>query len=541
LSGVRPTGADAYRDGHSALVPGGERIEPGRRLHGERSVRVDACVIGTGAGGAPVAKELAEAGLRVAMLEEGDRFTADDMTARPRDMTAALYRDAGQLTTIGNPPILLPLGRSIGGTTLVNSGTCFRTPAAVLELWAREFGLESLTPEALDPFFRRVERVLNVSQVPPDLAGNNALVVKRGAEALGWSGDFIYRNVRGCVGSGVCAFGCPTSAKQHAGVTYVPLAWQAGATTWSGCRARRIVVERGRAVGVEASTAGGGTLRVRADIVVVACGAIHTPLLLARNGLGAGSGQLGRNLAIHPATAVRALFDEQIDMARGVPQSYFVDEFAAERIMFEGAAGPPDYLAMSLPFSRERQRELMLRYRNLAQFGLMVSDSSRGSVRRRAGRVQIRYDLNQEDTAVFKRGIELLTELYWAAGARAVYPPVAGIEELRDGDMSPLREHDLRPGDLAMMAFHPLGTARADARPAHGVFDADLKLHGVDGLYVADASAVPSSLGVNPQITIMALATRLAYHLAGKAPPVDEPEPESMAAPRIPTAHAAAA
>jgi choline dehydrogenase-like flavoprotein len=537
----RPTGGSAYRDGHGGFLPTEERIEPGGRIAGERWVKVDACVIGTGAGGAPVAKELAEAGLRVAMLEEGERFGADDLTARPREMTATLYRDAGQTTTIGNTPILLPLGRSVGGTTLVNSGTCFRTPAAVLDMWAREFGLEALTPEALDPFFRRVERVLNVVQVPPDLAGNNALVVKRGAHALGWSGDFMYRNVRGCVGSGVCAFGCPTSAKQHTGITYVPMAWEAGATTYTGCRVRRILVERGRALGVEASTSGGGTLRVRADLVVVACGAIHTPLLLARSGLGKDSAQLGRNLSIHPATAVRALFDEEIDMARGVPQSYFVDEFAGERIMFEGAAGPPDYLAMTLPFSRERQRELMLRYRNLAQFGLMVSDRSRGSVRERAGRVQIRYDLKREDVAAFKRGVELLTELYWAAGARAVYQPVAGIDELRDGDPGPLPGRELSPRDLTLMAFHPLGTARADARRGHGVVDGDLKLHGVEGLYVSDASAVPSSLGVNPQITIMALATRLAYHLSGKAPPVAEPEPESMAAPRIPTAYAAAA
>jgi choline dehydrogenase-like flavoprotein len=541
VSAARPTGDRAYRDGHSAFVPTEERIERGARIVGERSVKADACVIGTGAGGAPVAKELAEAGLRVAMVEEGERFTTDDVTARPRDMTATLYRDAGQVTTLGNPPILLPLGRSVGGTTLVNSGTCFRTPAAVLEMWAREFGLEALTPGEVDPFFRRVERVLNVVQVPPDLAGNNALVVKRGADALGWSGDFMYRNVRGCVGSGVCAFGCPTSAKQHTGITYVPMAWDAGATTYSGCRVRRILVDRGLARGVEASTDGGGLLRVRADLVVVACGAIHTPLLLARSGLGGASGQLGRNLAIHPATAVRALFDEEIDMARGVPQSYFVDEFAHERIMFEGAAGPPDYLALSLPFSRDRQRELMLRYRNLSQFGLMVSDRSRGSVRARAGRVHIRYDLNGDDAAAFKRGIELLTELYWAAGARAVYQPVAGIDELRDGDPGPLPGRELGPRDLSLMAFHPLGTARADARPQHGVVDGDLRLHGVEGVYVSDASVVPSSLGVNPQITIMALATRLAYHLAGNSPPVEEPEPESMAAPRIPTAHAAAA
>jgi len=522
------------------FVPREERVEDGRRIIGERVVRVDVCVIGTGAGGAPVAKELAEGGMKVAMLEEGSRFTADDLTARPREMTALLYRDAGQMTTVGNVPILLPLGKTVGGTTLVNSGTCFRTPAPVLELWRERFGLEELTPEALDPFFRRVERELNVAQVPAELAGNNALVVKRGADALGWSGDFIYRNAKGCVGSGVCAFGCPTGAKQHTGVTYVPKAWEAGATTWSGVRARKIVMQGGRARGVEAVTTGGGTLRVECDTVVVACGAIHTPLLLRRNGLGGNSGQLGENLSIHPATAVRALFDEEIDMARGVPQSFYIDEFADEGIMFEGAAGPPDYLAPLFPFTRERHRDLMLRFLNLAQFGVMVSDLSRGSVRERAGRTEIRYDLCDADAEAFRRGISLLADLFWEAGAKRVYLPVDGLAELTDRGQRPLDGRTLKASELSPMAFHPLGTARADADPSRGVVDGDLSLHGAEGIYVCDASAVPSSLGVNPQITIMALATRLAFSLLGQAPPSQEPEPESIARPRIERAHAVA-
>ena len=205
-----------------------------------------------------------------------------------------------------------------------------------------------------------------MSQVPPDLAGNNALVVKRGADALGWSGDFIYRNARGCVGSGVCAFGCPTSAKQHTGITYVPRAWEAGAVPTAAAARERIVVEGGRARGVEAATAGGGVLRVaRRSRRRRLRGRPHPAAAGAQRARGR-SGQLGRNLAIHPATAVRALFDEDIDMAKGVPQSFYIDEFAGERIMFEGAAGPPDYLAMSFPFSRERHRDLMLRYRQLA-------------------------------------------------------------------------------------------------------------------------------------------------------------------------------
>ena len=536
---TRPTGAAAYTDGTTIPKAEHERIENGAQITADRTIRADACVIGTGAGGAAVAKELAEGGMTVVMLEEGGHHTTDDFTARPRAMTARLYRDAGMTTTVGNTPIILPLGKGIGGTTTINSGTCFRTPPPVLEMWQTRFGLEQLTPDELDPYFRRVERTINVAQVPPHLAGRNAHVVKRGADALGWSNDFIYRNVRGCVGSGVCAFGCPTSAKQSTNLSYVPLAWNAGATTYTHTRATHIERARNRARAVNARTTGGARIRVETGIVVVACGAIHTPLFLRRNGLGTTSDELGDNLAIHPATGVRALFeDEEIHMARGVPQSLYIDEFADDRIMFEGAAGPPDYLAMTLPFSGSRHRELMMQAPRIGQFGVMVSDLSRGRVRERFGRPEIRYDLNQDDVAAFKRGIELLIELYWETGAKAVYPPIDKIGELHQGDTRTLRDTPLKAHDLGLMAFHPLGTARADARPGHGVVDGDLKLHDADGIYVADGAVVPSSLGVNPQITIMALATRLAYRLLDKSAPHDEPAPEAIARPRIERAHA---
>jgi choline dehydrogenase-like flavoprotein len=535
--GYRQTTGDVYREPWT-YRPREVRVVRGDEITSDRTIRADVCVIGTGAGGAPVAKELAEGGMSVVMLEAGDRFTTDDFTARPREMTSLLYRDAGQTATLGNVPIVLPLGEGVAGSTLINSGTCFRTPDVILESWGERFGLDGMSADELDPYFRRVERELHVTQVPADLAGNNALVIKRGAEKLGWSGDFIFRNASGCVGSGICNWGCPTSSKLHMGLTYVPRAWDGGATTYTQTRAVSIDVDGGLARGVEAKTGGGARLRIDCEIVVVACGAIVTPLLLKKNGLGAASGELCRNLALHPATGVRARFDEEINMARGVLQSYHIDEFCDEGIMFEGAGGPPDYAAMSFPFTREQHRELMLDYLHIAQFGLMVSDTSRGSVSALPGNAfRISYDLNDDDLRTFKRGIELLCECYWAAGAKEIYPPVDGIGILRDGDVDTLRRHELRPQELTLAAFHPLGTARADARPAHGVVDDDLKLHGVDGLYVSDASVLPSSLGVNPQITIMALATRLAYHLLGKPAPVDEPEPEKIARPRIRRIH----
>jgi choline dehydrogenase-like flavoprotein len=486
-------------------------ILDGREIGGRRTLRADVCVVGSGAGGAVVAAELAEGGLDVVVLEDGAWRSSGDATARPRDMVARLYRDGGQIVTLGRPPLMLPLGRGTGGTTFVNSGTCFRTPPRVLERWEREHGIEPLADEVFD----RVEDALGVAEVPAALAGRNAAVIRRGAERLGWSGGYLRRNARGCQGSGVCAFGCPTGAKQHAGEVYLPRALEAGAAIVTGARAERVTAASGggasawgggrrrppRAAGVTARTAGGGALTVTAPVVVVAAGAVHTPLLLARSGLGR-SPQLGRNLTVHPATAVWATFDEEVDMSRGVPQSYYVDEFAAEGFVFEGIAGPPDYLAMSVPFMGDRHRELMLAHRHVAQCGLMVSDTSRGRVTQVLRRPVIRYDLNAADTRTFARGLERLAELFRAAGAREVVLPTARPDRL-----------PTRASELKLMAFHPLGTARAHADPAQGVVDAGLRLHGARGVHVADGSVVPGPLGVNPQITIMALASRLAGRL----------------------------
>ena len=495
------------------------RIVRGAELRGSRTVTVDACVVGSGAGGGPVAAGLAEAGLTVAVLEEGDLHGPETLTARPRDMTTGLYRDGGQLVTVGTPPIVLPLGRGIGGTTLVNSGTCFRTPAPVLARWRSEHGLEALTDDAAGALFRRVEEAIGVAQVTPELAGENAAVVRRGAQALGVSGRHLFRNARGCVGSGVCAFGCPSGAKQHAGAVFAPRAWAAGATTYTGCRAERLEVERGAVRGVQARTAAGGRLTVRARHVVVAAGALLTPLLLRANGIGTASGALGRHLTIHPASAARALLDEPIDPWRGVPQSYFVDELADDGILLEGIAGPPDQAAMATPGQGPEHRDRMLDVARTASFGVMVADTGEGRVLRlptRPARPLVRYDLHPTDAERLRRGFELLARIFFAAGAREVLIPLSGVGVLRDGDVSPLQRARVRPRDVKAMAFHPLGTARAGADPRRSVCDPDLGVHGVRGLHVADGSVVPSSPQVNPQLTIMALATRLADHLAAE-------------------------
>ncbi|HSD78183.1 MAG TPA: GMC family oxidoreductase N-terminal domain-containing protein, partial [Solirubrobacteraceae bacterium] len=492
-------------------------------LRGRRVLRTGVCVIGSGAGGAPVAAEAAAGGRSVVVLEEGPRHRPEDLTARPRDMTALLYRDGGQTATVGAPPIVLPLGRGLGGTTLVNSGTCFRPPDAVLERWVAEYGLDELAPAALAPALDHVEDVLGVTPVPEEHLGASARIVRRGAAALGVEGAPLRRTAPGCRGSGVCAFGCPSGAKRHTAQAWLPRAFAHGAVALTGARAERVVVRGGRASEVLARTAGGGRLRVVCDDVVVACGTLHTPGLLARSGLR--SAALGEGLTIHPASAARALFDEDLEPWRGVPQSYFVDALAGDGIMLEGIAGPPDQAAMATPGSGAEHRERMLLARRTASFGVMVSDTARGRVRSVRGRPVARYDLHPRDAERFRRGFALLAEIFFAAGAREVLVPLAGVPPLRGGDARPLREARVAPRAVQAMAFHPLGTARAGADPAAAVVDGRLRVHGTANVFVADGSVVPSPPGVNPQVTIMALAVGLGRDLVSGAARRSAPSP----------------
>lgn len=494
-----------------------ERVHPADELDGDHAVACDVVVIGTGAGGAAMAKELAEAGVAVVMIEEGDYHQRDDFTDRPLVQQRKLYRAGGATFSIGNVTIPIPLGRTVGGTTAVNSGTCFRTPDKVLRRWGDELGLTDLVPERMAPYFERVERILQVGPTPPEHLGGCAAVVIRGADRLGWRHRPLPRNAPACDGQGVCCFGCPTDAKRSTNVSYVPMALRAGAELFTGRRVSRIVFDRGRAVGVVASATDGRTLTVHARAVVVACGSLLTPTLLMRNQVADGSGQLGRNLSIHPAIGCLAEMSERVASWEGVPQSYAIDEFADQGIMMEGAATPLEYTASMMPQLGPRMMALAEGYDRIASFGFMITDTSRGAVRLVRGRPVVTYNLGEADVARLKRGTELLARVFFAAGARAVLPPIHGFDELRSlADVDRLAAANVRAADLTLTAHHPLGTARMGRDPASSVLAADHQVHGVPGLYVVDGSAVPSSLGVNPQVTIMALATRAADLLAAR-------------------------
>ncbi|GBD08441.1 putative GMC-type oxidoreductase [Candidatus Thermoflexus japonica] len=482
----------------------------------------DVAIVGSGAGGATVAAELARAGLSVVVIEEGPAATREDFQVRPVERVVRFYRENGLTHTLGLPPILVPMGCAVGGTTVVNSGTCFRTPEFVLHQWHAVEGIRDIEPERMAPLFEEIEGLLNVTPVTDDIMGRNGEILRRGAEALGVRHGPIRRPVRGCHGSGQCAFGCPLDAKQDMRLSMLPRAVQAGARLYARCRVDRIRVRNGRVTGVEAMVLdpeGQPTpyrLIVHAPVVVLAAGAIYTPWLLLRNRLGPRH-SIGRNLRIHPGCGVMGLFEEEIEGWRGVMQSYYVDEWLTEGILLEATFPPPGvgYSAGVFPSAGQDYKARLARYRQMAAIGILVSDTGSGRVVVGPdGRPWMLYSLHPEDAARVRKAIALAARLLFAAGAREVYPGLPGLEVIRsEKEIDAILSSRWRPADLILSAYHPMGTCRMGEDPQRSVTDSYGAVHGVPGLWIADASLLPSSPVVNPQITIMALALRVARRI----------------------------
>jgi choline dehydrogenase-like flavoprotein len=492
------------------------------RDHTERS---DIVVVGSGAGGAVVAKELAEAGRSVIVVEEGAYFTRDDFVGAPMTRFQRLARDAGTTQTFSRRPIPLPLGKAVGGTTVINSGTCWRTPDKVLRDWESRHGVEDASPETMRPYFERVERILNIRPVPRELWGRNAELTHAGITKLNVSGGPLLRNITDCHGCGTCAMGCPSNAKQAMHISYLPLAQRAGTRIYARTRVDRVLVNRGRAVGVQASLLDEreqrrANLTVLAPVVVVAAGTIHTPVLLRRSGLQGRSGQLGRNLRIHPALGVAGAFPEDVSSWKGTLQPYFVDElFDSHDVMLETTSSVPALAAAALPGVGREAIDMLPGLRMVASIGLYVSDTSTGRVRLLPGAREpiITYRLNDIDLHKLLAGMRLAAEIHLAAGAFMAMVGLPGLPAVGStADLDKITDGNWKATDVRPTAFHPMGTARMGRRGA-SVVDSWGEHHDVRDLFVADGSIFPTCVGVNPQVSIMSFATRTAERVAGRA------------------------
>lgn len=473
-------------------------LDPAELIAPDADESCDVVVVGSGAGGASAARLLAEAGLDVIVLEDGGYHDASTYTTDPLASLASLYRDGGLTVLEGRPAIPLPLGRCVGGTTVINSGTCPRTPADLLARWRDEHGI-AWAPE-LEEEFDAIDADLAVTELPDAARGANALPCRRGSEALGVANRPVRRNAGAVVRCGTCPTGCALDAKQAMHVSELPRAVAAGARVRANARVDRILVERGRACGVAI-----GPRRVYARAVVIAAGAVGTPELLLRQGL---DGGVGTNLHVQPACWVGARFSEDVRGWAGVMQSWHVDEWRRERLFLEATFTPLPFGAHWLPGVG---REFVARVEDVAKLaviGVHLADESAGRVRLRGGLARLGYRLTRTDADRLAFGIARASDILFAAGAVEVYPQVAGTTSIRPGEQRQF-ESGVAPARLRLEAFHPMGTAALGS-----VVASDGQMRALPGAYVADASLLPTALGVNPMITIIAAARRIARGLA---------------------------
>ncbi len=484
--------------------------------HGEGE-ECDVAIVGSGAGGAVAAATLAEAGLDVLVLEAGDHYNRDNYPADRLEAVTELYRDAGLTIAEGRPPIPVPVAKTIGGTTVINSGTCFRAPDSILENWRQEFGISWAGD--LDEDYAEAEDFLRVTRLDPERMGRNGQLAMEGAAALGYSGGPISRNAGGCVQCSSCPYGCTIDAKQGMHVSYLPRAVAAGARVRAGVEAQRVLVEDGRAVGVAcAAREAGGRARpftVRARRAVIAAGgALGTPELLLRSELG--GTQVGRNFHIHPACWVGARYEEEVRGWDGVMQSFYVDQWeASQRVLLEATFTPLPFGGAWLVGTGLEHQRAMLGFGQIGSIGVQLRDLSEGRVGLgNEGALRATYKLSSEDARQITFGIARAAEVHFAAGATEVYPNIPRAGVLRPGDLRRFESTRFRPSELRLEAFHPMGTARISADPRQGACAPDGSVRGTRALYVTDASLFPTAPGVNPMMTIVAFAKQVSRGIA---------------------------
>jgi choline dehydrogenase-like flavoprotein len=504
----------------------GEIIQ-GRHLRSHIDESYDVAVVGSGAGGAVVAGLLAEAGKRVVVLEEGPHYTPEEIAQfRPTESMRRMWREAGLQAAMGvgkTPVIGVIAGRNVGGSSVHTGGVCFRVPSEIHDEWSGRLGLKQLGEQALESAYQAVEKRVQVSETPVHLRSESTQRFVEGAAKLGIPMEPTRRNMSGCEGNARCNFGCPKQAKLSVDLSYLPGFLAKGGTVISDALVEKVVFQGTQAVGVQGHLlngplgAAGNLLQIRAKQVIVACGTLHTPVLLHASGIR--SEHLGRHVTLHPSTRVSALFDEATKGWDGALQSVYSNHFfASDGITLVGAYSTVNILAASVPGAGPAFRRRVRDLGKLGVFGGLVHDEGGGVVK--PGPFGQRepilwYRMDPRDFERVKKTISVLAEIALEAGAKEVFAPVFGLPSLKSRqEIRNFQNSPLDPRRVECVAFHPLGSARMGRSKKEGVTDEFGQVFGTQGLFVADGSVFPTSIGVNSQVPIMAMATRIAWHLS---------------------------
>jgi long-chain-alcohol oxidase len=485
----------------------------------------EVCIVGSGAGGGTAAAVLAAAGKDVIVLEAGGYYDDADFDGAELGGFRNLYTEAGFAATADHSVGLLA-GECFGGTTVINYCTSFRTPDDIRTEWAAA-GVPWFTGDeytrSLDAVCERLHVNLEHNRI-----SRREQVLDRGLRALGWHVDAMPRNVIGCDQGkvcGYCGYGCALGAKQSATKTWLADAQQHGARFVVETRALRVRIESGSATGVEARSKSGHGVNIRCKAVVSACGSIHTPALLLRSGLR--HEHIGRHLHLHPVSNVCGVFDEEIRPWEGTMQAIYSDEHRFLNgnfgVKYETTALQPVIAVAVLPWREPQQyRSLLEKLSHVSAIGVLLRDRDGGRVTiDREGHPVSHYALSRFDRSHLRRGFIGAARILEAAGARQIFSPHAKwccYEPGRRGSLDTFtRAMDSarwRSGRLALFSFHIQGTARLGGSPKSSATNPEGQVWEARNLYVMDSSSFPSASGVNPMISIEAIAHRNAAALA---------------------------
>jgi choline dehydrogenase-like flavoprotein len=484
----------------------------------------DIVIIGSGAGGGTVAQELSplcREGARIAVLEKGPKLRDAEFTGREFEMARALYEDGGGFLT-AEGTMTLAFGSTYGGSTAVYTGTSLLPPERVLRNW----NIPGLTLDEIERRAQKFKAQNNVHLLEDELINENNRLFVDGCRRLGWDARQFPVNVKGCRGSSLCNLGCPNQAKQGTDRVQLPAAERKGVEVITRCEALRLE-EKKIFARVSAKTDGEkgepsawepGEYSISAKVIVVSAGAVNSPALLLRSGLGKNLPRLGHGFTAHPALIVVAEHARPITNFVGHPKSFYVDQFAeSEHFLLETCMYFPFITSKSLAGFGEAHSAFMRAFPRLQMILVLACDhieKSNHVTIDAAGRPVVHYQFAPEVIRGLVRGAVASARIFFAAGARRVHLPMAEPPTVEASDTARLdsvaEEIPFRPGKVTVSAAHLQGGCAMGRSATDSVTDAFGRVHGVPWLHVADASLFPNSVEINPYLTIMSLADRVA-------------------------------
>lgn len=509
----------------------GMNVIQGRDIRdGKLTLKCDAVIVGSGSGGAMMAWQLAKAGRKVVILEAGPYVPSSEFTERFGDTLSHMYQDSGaQTTSLGD--VIIMQGRCVGGSSVFSAAIMNRPPEFVLARWRDEHGLNNITPKDLDPYFERIEKDLSVHVNTEKEINQNSRLIRQGAEVMGYSVKPVARATKNCALTGHCLSGCASDRKQSALVTYLPWALAKGAQLYSDTTVTKVLTKSGVATGVLAEIFDHETgqkacdLKVEAAVVVLAAGAIQSPVILQRSNICNSSGLLGKNLSMHPSVVIIAKFPEPVMSWQGATVGVYVDEFITMDkggLMFNpGMPSPEAFVGVCERKAGDDGITFMKDYKYYASMPVFAVDDNPGEVQwtGQGSGHKISWSFTPEVFANLKRSLKIGAQLFFAAGAEKVIVPsfeVLDFDSVENIDKVVEKiDYGVAKGlfSFRVVSYQPQGSCRMGRDASKAVVNPFGETHDVQRLFVCDASILPTVTHVHTEMTVYAMSAYIADNI----------------------------